>query len=48
MEEADVLIGAGRRYHLDQKGWARVSFAVDRTIMEEAIQRMERVFGAIK
>ena len=44
LQQAGVLVGSGRRYHVDEKGWARVCFAVERTVLEEAMRRIEKVF----
>jgi gliotoxin/aspirochlorine biosynthesis aminotransferase len=44
--QAGVLLAPGRIYHMpeDQKGWMRMSFAVDKKLLTEAITRIERVF----
>lgn len=44
--QAGVRVAPGRAYHMpeDQKGWMRVSFAVDKTLLAEAITRIGRVF----
>ena len=46
LRQAGVIVGCGRRYHMSQKGWARVCFAVEKHDLEDAIERMERVFRA--
>jgi aspartate/methionine/tyrosine aminotransferase len=43
LQEAGVLVGAGRRYHVHEMGWARISFAVKMTVLEEAMRRLETV-----
>lgn len=48
LEQAGVLVGSGRRYHVHDKGWARVCFAVERAVLEEALRRMETVFTQVK
>ncbi|KAF6240569.1 hypothetical protein HO173_001239 [Letharia columbiana] len=39
--EAGVLVSPGQAYHVVEKGWARVSFAVERATLKEAIRRMK-------
>lgn len=39
-----VLVGPGRRYHVREPGWARISFAMEKEVLDMAIERMERVF----
>lgn len=43
MKEAGVLVAPGRIYHVNdhEKGWARLTFAVDQTLLQEALSRME-------
>lgn len=43
--QAGVLVVPGGAYHISegQKGWMRVSFAVDRTRLREGIKRIETV-----
>ncbi|CAD6592041.1 MAG: hypothetical protein ASARMPRED_005950 [Alectoria sarmentosa] len=41
--EAGVLVSPGRAYHVGESGWARVSFAVERATLKEAIRRMKCV-----
>ena len=43
LREVEVLVSPGQAYHVDEKGWVRVSFAVERTALIEAISRMRRV-----
>jgi len=44
LQKAGVVVGAGRRYHVHEMGWARVSFAVETAVLKEAMRRMETVF----
>ncbi|CAD6594220.1 MAG: hypothetical protein ASARMPREDX12_008481 [Alectoria sarmentosa] len=48
--QAGVLVAPGRAYHVpeDQKGWMRVSFAVNKTLLAEAIIRIGRVFQGMR
>ena len=48
MQHAGVLVGAGCRYHVCEAGWARVSFAVERAVLEKAMENMETVFRCMK
>lgn len=41
--EAGVLVSPGQAYHVGENGWARVSFAVERATLKEAIRRMKCV-----
>lgn len=45
-----VLVSAGKAYHgpEEQKGWARVLYAVEPEVLAEAIRRMETVFCNIE
>lgn len=49
-QQAGVLVSPGRAYHMpeDQKGWMRVSFAVEKTLLEEAGTRITRVFQRLE
>ncbi len=46
LKDAGVLVSAGRAYHTleNDKGWARVSFALPKEKLEEAVMRMQKVF----
>lgn len=46
LKEAGVLVSAGRAYHVPEteKGWARVGFALEPSVLEEAIRRMKTIF----
>lgn len=43
LQLAGVLVGAGRSYHVHSPGWARICFAVEEMVLEEAMRRMETV-----
>lgn len=43
LAEAGVLVSPGQAYHMVEKGWARVSFAVERDTLKEAVRRMKSV-----
>ena len=43
LAEAGVLVSPGQAYHMGENGWARVSFAVERDTLKEAIRRMKSV-----
>lgn len=43
LSEAGVQVSPGQAYHMEEKGWARVSFAVESTALMEAIRRMRCV-----
>ncbi|GIJ88194.1 hypothetical protein Asppvi_007112 [Aspergillus pseudoviridinutans] len=47
LKQAGVVVSGGKAYHVneDEKGWARMTFALERTRLEEAIKRMETVLG---
>ncbi|KAE8163403.1 pyridoxal phosphate-dependent transferase [Aspergillus tamarii] len=47
LKEAGVNVSGGKAYHVneDQKGWARLTFALEPSRAEEAIKRMETVLG---
>ncbi|GMG23940.1 unnamed protein product [Aspergillus oryzae var. brunneus] len=47
LKEAGVNVSGGKAYHVneDQKGWARLTFALETSRAEEAIKRMETVLG---
>ena len=47
-QTAGVLLGAGRRYHVHEMGWARVCFAVETAVLKEAMRRLEAVFMSHK
>jgi aspartate/methionine/tyrosine aminotransferase len=47
LQENGVLVGGGRRYHVLEFGWARISFAMSKPVLQEAIKRMEKVFCKI-
>lgn len=42
-KEAGVIVSSGQSYHVtkDEKGWARLTFALKRDRLDEAIERME-------
>ena len=44
--QAGVLVAPERVYHMPegQKGWMRMSFAVDNKLLAEAIARIESIF----
>ena len=46
LKQAGVLVSAGKAYHgpENDKGWARIGFAVESVQLKEAIRRMEEVF----
>jgi aspartate/methionine/tyrosine aminotransferase len=46
VKAAGVLVSAGKAYHgpAEERGWARVLFAVEPEVLSTAIQRMESVF----
>jgi aspartate/methionine/tyrosine aminotransferase len=48
LKNAGVLVSSGRAYHgpETEKGWARISFAVKPSDLEEAIRRMKTVYKA--
>lgn len=45
LKDAGVLVGPGRIYHVQEKerGWARLTFAIDPPMLKEAIARLETV-----
>lgn len=43
-QKVGVLIGSGARYHVEEKGWVRITFAVSKLELEEAINRLDAVF----
>lgn len=47
--QTGVLVAPGRVYHMpeDQKGWMRVSFAVDKAFLAEAITRIGSVYQTL-
>ncbi|EAW11041.1 aminotransferase gliI [Aspergillus clavatus NRRL 1] len=47
LKQAGVVVSGGKAYHVneDEKGWARLTFALERTRLEEAIKRMQTVLG---
>jgi aspartate/methionine/tyrosine aminotransferase len=47
MKVAGVVMSSGRAYHGPdgEKGWARISFALDPEVMKEAVRRIESVLG---
>ena len=47
-QRAGVLVGSGQRYHVQEKGWTRISFAVEKAVLEEAMRRMQTVLPLIK
>lgn len=42
-----VVVSSGKAYHVneEEKGWCRMTFALERSRLEEAIKRMETVIG---
>lgn len=46
LKTAGVLVSAGKSYHVPEveKGWARIGFALEKSALEEALQRMASVF----
>ena len=48
LRQAGVIVGSGRTYHMPEKGWARIGFAIDDSQFQEAVRRMEVVFEAAK
>lgn len=48
LHKAGVLVGAGRRYHVHEMGWARLSFAVDMAVLKEVTRRLGTVFMSVK
>ncbi|EFE29743.1 aminotransferase GliI [Trichophyton benhamiae CBS 112371] len=44
---AGVVVSSGKAYHVneEEKGWCRMTFALERSRLEEAIKRMETVIG---
>lgn len=44
LKEAGVLVSPGKVYHVDEKekGWARLIFAVDPSMLKEALRRLEK------
>lgn len=47
-KQAGVSLSAGRSYHVPEveKGWARINFAVQPGILEEALRRLSTVLGS--
>lgn len=41
--ERGLLVGGGRGYHVQEMGWLRICFAVEKTVLLEAIERMKEV-----
>lgn len=43
LKDAGVLVNPGKAYHLDEKekGWARVLFAVEPSVLREGLRRLE-------
>ncbi|RDW70934.1 hypothetical protein BP6252_07497 [Coleophoma cylindrospora] len=48
LEHAGVSLGAGKSYCARQPGWFRVTFAVPRPVLYEALRRIENALGAKK
>ncbi len=48
LRQAGVIVGSGRTYHVPEKGWARICFAIEDCQFQEAVRRMEGVFAAAK
>ena len=42
-----ILVAMGRSYHVPEKGWARICFAVEQRCLEEALGRMEGVLLSV-
>ncbi|MCJ1251406.1 hypothetical protein MMC30_008639 [Trapelia coarctata] len=42
---AGVLVAPGKSFHLKAKGWVRIGFAVEETILREALRRIEDALG---
>jgi gliotoxin/aspirochlorine biosynthesis aminotransferase len=40
-----MLVGDGRRYHVQEPGWARITFAVPREVLVDALEKLGRVWG---
>ncbi|KAK2874943.1 hypothetical protein FQN49_001917 [Arthroderma sp. PD_2] len=47
LKQAGVVVSSGKAYHVneEEKGWCRMTFALERSNLEEAIKRMESVLG---
>jgi len=45
LREAGVIVAGGHRYHTDQHGWARLTFAVPEERLREALRRIEKVYN---
>ena len=41
IRQAGVLVAGGRRFHMPEKGWARICFAVEPIVLKEAVARIE-------
>lgn len=49
IRDAGVLVSAGRAYHVveDEKGWARITFAVDPAELRKGLEALGNVLGRI-
>lgn len=45
-QQEGMLVAPGRRYHVHEKGWARICFAMERIVLEKAMSRMEIFFSS--
>jgi aspartate/methionine/tyrosine aminotransferase len=48
--EAGVMVAPGRAYHVNtsQKGWMRISFAVDYEELQKGLMRIESVYRSLR
>jgi bifunctional pyridoxal-dependent enzyme with beta-cystathionase and maltose regulon repressor activities len=40
-----VFVGIGQSYHAHEPGWLRVTFSVDRQVLETALGRLDRALA---
>lgn len=45
LRHAGVAVAPGRTYHMFEKGWVRISFAVEDVLFHEAIRRLGTVLA---
>lgn len=46
LRHAGVAVAPGRAYHMCEKGWVRISFAVEDVAFHKAMNRLETVFAS--
>lgn len=46
LRHAGVAVAPGRTYHMSEKGWVRISFAIEDVLFQKAIKRLETVLAS--